>query len=51
MELKIIKIESDYHKALDKMHAIFDLKTNTKQFDETELLMLLIERYKKNIKN
>lgn len=45
MELKIIKTESDYQKALDKMEDFFDSKPNTKEFDEAELLMLLIERY------
>ena len=45
MELKPIKTEKDYYKALDRLEVIFDAKPNTKEGDEAEILSLLIENY------
>lgn len=43
--MKILKTESDYSKALERMDEIFDAKPNTAKGDELELLGLLIDRY------
>lgn len=45
MELKPIKSEQGYRKALKRLEIIFDAKTNTKEGDEAEILSLLIENY------
>ena len=45
MEAKLIKTEADYNEALARMELLFDAKPNTKEFDEAELLMALIEIY------
>ena len=45
MNIKPIKTEEDYKKALQKLESIFDAKPNTKKGDELELLGLLIEQF------
>jgi HTH-type transcriptional regulator/antitoxin HigA len=45
MELKPIKTEIDYQKALDRLELIFDAPIDTKEGDEAEILSLLIENY------
>jgi HTH-type transcriptional regulator/antitoxin HigA len=45
MEAKLIKTEADYNEALERMELLFEAKPNTKEFDEAELLMALIEMY------
>ncbi len=45
MEIKPIKNETDYQKALDRLASIFDAKSNTKEGDEAEILAILIEHY------
>ncbi len=45
MELKPIKTEADYEKALERLEQIFDTKANTKEGDEAEILSMLIENY------
>ena len=45
MSAKILKTESDYQKALNRLEEIFDVKANTPEGDEAELLVLLIEKY------
>ena len=45
MELKPIKSEYDYAKALKRLEIIFDAKPNTTIGDEAEILSLLIENY------
>lgn len=45
MYAKLIKTEADYNKALARMELLFDAKLNTKEFDEAELLIALIEMY------
>jgi len=44
-EMKIIKSESEYKKALLKLEKLFYAKLNTPKGDELELLSLLIEKY------
>ena len=45
MNIKPIKTEEDYHKALEKLELIFDAPTGTKSGDEAEILSLLIDNY------
>lgn len=45
MELKPIKTENDYEKALARLEIIFDAPPETKEGDEAEILSLLIENY------
>lgn len=45
MELKPIKSEKDYYKALERLNVIFDAKPDSKEGDEAEVLSLLIENY------
>ena len=45
MELKPIKTENDYRKALKRLEIIFDATANTKEGDEAEILSLLIDNY------
>jgi len=45
MNLKSIKTEKDYKKALERLEAIFDAQPKTKEGDELETLGLLIEKY------
>lgn len=45
MELRPIKTEKDYRKALIRLESIFDAITDTKEGDEAEILSMLIENY------
>lgn len=45
MNWKIIKTESEYHSALKRLDEIFDCKKDDPNFDESELLVFLIEKY------
>jgi len=45
MEYKVIKTESEYNLALERLEAIFDAEVNSPEGDELELLSLLIENY------
>lgn len=45
MDIKPIKTEKDYQKALNRLEVIFDSKPGTKEGDELDVLALLIERY------
>lgn len=45
MEVKLIKTEKEYRKALVRMAEIFQAHRGTKQGDELELLAMLIENY------
>ncbi len=45
MEIKPIKTEKDYDKALERLEVIFDASPNSKEGDEAEILSLLIENY------
>lgn len=45
MENKLIKTESDYQNALVRMEELFDVRLDSPEFDEAELLITLIELY------
>jgi HTH-type transcriptional regulator/antitoxin HigA len=45
MEIKPIKTEQDYNKALERLELIFDAKKDTAEGDELEILGILIDRY------
>jgi len=45
MEIKPIKTETDYDKALERLEIIFDASPDSKEGDEAEILSLLIENY------
>ncbi len=45
MDIKLIKTEKDYQKALKRMEVIFDARPKTKKGDELEILGFLIEKY------
>jgi len=45
MELKPIKTEDDYQKALRRLEVIFNAPPNTKEGDEAEILSMLIDNY------
>jgi len=45
MNIKPIKTEEDYQKALKRLEAIFDAPENTPEGDEAEILSLLIENF------
>ena len=43
MNIKLIKTESDYNQALERLEIIFDSKRGTEQGDELELLGLVYQ--------
>lgn len=45
MNIKPIKSELDYKKALERLEMIFDAKANTREGDEAEILSMLIDNY------
>lgn len=45
MNWTILKTESDYNKAIERLDAIFDVEPNSIDFAEAELLGLLINNY------
>lgn len=45
MDIKVIKTEKEYQKALNRLNVIFDAKKGTKDGDELELISLLIDKY------
>lgn len=45
MKLKLIKTQKDYNKALERLEIIFHSKKGTKENEELEILILLIEKY------
>jgi HTH-type transcriptional regulator/antitoxin HigA len=45
MEMRLIKTEEDYNNALARMEDLFDVTPDSKDFEEAELLMALIEMY------
>jgi HTH-type transcriptional regulator / antitoxin HigA len=45
MDIKVIKTEEDYNKALKRLEVIFDASANTAEGDEADILGMLIERY------
>ena len=47
MNIKLIKTEADYQKALKRLEEIFDSKIGTIESDEADILGLLIDEYEK----
>ncbi|SHM83543.1 HTH-type transcriptional regulator / antitoxin HigA [Cyclobacterium lianum] len=47
MELRPIKSESDYHKALERLGEIFDAPIGTLESDEADILGLMVDDYEK----
>ncbi|MDN3689288.1 helix-turn-helix domain-containing protein [Cyclobacterium jeungdonense] len=47
MELRPIKSESDYQKALERLGRIFDAPTGTLESDEADILGLMVDDYEK----
>lgn len=45
MEVKIIKTEIEYDAALARIDELFDAEPKSKEHDEVELLMMLVELY------
>ena len=45
MRLKLIKTEEDYEKALKRLDKIFHAKSGSKEQEELEVLVILIEKY------
>ncbi|OQX80380.1 MAG: transcriptional regulator [Bacteroidetes bacterium 4484_249] len=45
MDIRPIKTEEDYYKALERLEQIFDAPLNSKEGDEAEILSLLIDNY------
>ncbi len=45
MELRPIKTETDYRKALKRLEEIFDAKLDTPESDELEILGLMVDDY------
>ena len=45
MNIKPIKTEQDYQEALKRLEVIFDSASNTKEGDEMEILVVLIDNY------
>ena len=45
MKLKLIKTEDEYQKALKRLDKIFHAKKGTKEQEELEILVMLIQRY------
>lgn len=47
MDIKPIRTETDYQKALERLEILFDAKMGTPQSDEADVLGLLIDDYEK----
>jgi HTH-type transcriptional regulator / antitoxin HigA len=45
MEIRLIKSEEDYRKALKRLEEIFDAPVGTPESDEAEILGLLVDEY------
>ncbi len=49
MNIKLIKTEKDYQKALKRLEIIFDARPGTKDGDELEVLGFIIEKYEEEL--
>ena len=47
MNIKPIKTETDYQKALIRLDEIFDAQKGSKKGDELEILSILVDQYEK----
>jgi len=45
MDIKPVKTEKDYERALKRIDAIWDTMPNSKEGDELDLLITLVEKY------
>ncbi len=45
MNITPIRIENDYNKALKRIDILMDAEPNTKEFDELDILVTLVEAY------
>lgn len=45
MNIKPLKTEQDYEKALERLELIFDAPANSKEGDEAEILSMLIDNF------
>ena len=45
MNIKPLKNEQDYEKALERLEVIFDAPANSQEGDEAEILSMLIDNY------
>ncbi len=45
MKATIIKTEKQHNEAMERIDELFDAKQNTKEFDELELLVMLVSAY------
>ena len=45
MNIKVLKTEEEYNRALRRLETIFDAPADTPEGDEAELLSILIEKY------
>jgi len=49
MKLKIIKTEEDYQKSLKRLEKIFHSEKGTKEQEELEILVILIQKYEDQV--
>ncbi len=49
MNLKVIKTEEDYQKSLKRLEKIFHAKDGSKEQEELEVLVILIEKYENEL--
>jgi len=49
MKLKIIKTEEDYQKSLKRLETIFHSEKGTKEQEELEILVILIQKYEDQV--
>jgi len=47
MNIKLIKTEEDYQKALNRLADLFDAKIGTIESDEADVLAMLVDEYEK----
>ena len=47
MKIKPIRTEQDYREALKRLEIIFDAEPNSKEEDEAEIIIILIDNYEK----
>lgn len=45
MDIKVIKTQEDYNRALNRLNEIFHADVDSKEGDEAEILTILIEKY------
>jgi len=49
MEIKLIKSERDYEEASDRLESIFHSDPGTKENDELQILVMLMEKYENEV--